>query len=151
MSNWNFVLNWVGLEESFIISTIFLHWVRRFLSIPFHCFGNHNYAQFRWHWNFCTNLKREPKNRSCEVLQNYGNILLTLCSLGISHAFFCCLLIFSKSTFSKNSLRNTIWVSDWIQIRPKVLLGLIWVQTVWQISQQTTLELSTHIIPFDRK
>ena len=37
---------------------------------------------------------------------------LTLCLLGIFSCFFCRLLIFSKSNFSKNSFRNTISVSD---------------------------------------
>ena len=36
----------------------------------------------------------------------------TLCMLGNFACFFCCLLIFSKSTFSKNSFRNTIRVSN---------------------------------------
>ena len=36
---------------------------------------------------------------------------------------FCCLLIFSKSTFSrKKQLRNTFQVSVWIQIRPNLFV-----------------------------
>ena len=38
--------------------------------------------------------------------------MLTLCQLGNFACFFCCLLIFSKSTFLKNSFRNTIRVSN---------------------------------------
>ena len=47
---------------------------------------------------------------------------------------------FSKSTFSENSFRNIIRVSNvWIQVRPDILLGLIWVQTVCKGYQQTTV------------
>ena len=53
---------------------------------------------------------------------------------------FYCLLIFFKITFfSKNSYRNTVCQTDWIQITPDILSGLIWVQTVCKGYQQTTL------------
>ena len=64
--------------------------------------------------------------------------------------FFCCLLrFFSKSTFLKNSCKipsecQTVWV----QIRPDVLSGLIWVQIVFKWYQQMALVdkklISTH-------
>ena len=42
----------------------------------------------------------------------------------------------------KNSFRKMIRVStDWIQIRPGVLSGLIWVQTVFKNCQQMILEV----------
>ena len=40
-----------------------------------------------------------------------SELMLTLCILGNFHDFFLLLLIFSKSTFSKNSFRNTIRLS----------------------------------------
>ena len=47
---------------------------------------------------------------------------------------------FSKSIFLKDSFRNTIIVSNsLIQIRPDILSGLIWVQTVCKGYEQTTL------------
>ena len=54
--------------------------------------------------------------------------------------FWCLWIFFSKLTFSKKkSYKNTIRVSKcWLQIRPHVLLGLIWVQTLCKCYQQTT-------------
>ena len=46
---------------------------------------------------------------------------------------FCSVLIFSKSTLAKNYFRDTVsvkYLTVWIQIRPGILSGLIWVQTV---------------------
>ena len=52
---------------------------------------------------------------------------------------FCRLLIFSKSSFSKNSFRNTIRVSNsLVPDQTDVLSGLIWVQTVCICYQQMT-------------
>ena len=51
---------------------------------------------------------------------------------------FCCLLIFFKSTFLKNSFRNTIRVSDnLVPDQARHLSVLIWVQTVCKGYQQT--------------
>ena len=58
---------------------------------------------------------------------------LTLCLLGTFSEFFVLCCFFSKSTFS--SMCQTVW----IQIRPDILSGLIWVQTVCKGYQQTTL------------
>ena len=51
---------------------------------------------------------------------------------GIFFPLFCCLLIFSISTFSKNSFRNMIRVSNSLDLdQVDVLLGLIWVKEVF--------------------
>ena len=56
--------------------------------------------------------------------------------LGFFYDFYVDLQIFSKSTFFKNSFRNTCtctWLkckTNWIQVRPEFLSGLFWVQTV---------------------
>ena len=60
---------------------------------------------------------------------------------GLFLCFFCDLRFFSKSTFSKilwgiSSSCQTVG----ILIRPNVLLGLIWCQTVCKSYQQTTLK-----------
>ena len=63
----------------------------------------------------------------------------TLCLLGKFFMLFCHLLIFFKSTFLKNSFRNTIRVSN--NLAPdqaQHLSVLIWVQTVCKGYQQTT-------------
>ena len=53
---------------------------------------------------------------------------------------FCRLLIFSKSTFSKNYFRSTIRVSNSLDPdQTNILSGLIWVQTVCKSYHQTTL------------
>ena len=59
----------------------------------------------------------------------------------IFHAFLSFAENFSKSSFWKNSFKNTIRVCQtvWIQIRPNILSGLICVQTVCKSYQQTTL------------
>ena len=51
-----------------------------------------------------------------------------------------CFLIFSKLTFSKNvsGIRSECQIV-WIQIRPDVVSGLIWIQTVCKGYQPTTL------------
>ena len=83
-------------------------------------------------------LSRWPfKNK----IVGYSNRLNCLSPLKFVHA---CLL--SGDFAPQNELFRTI-VSriqsecqiDWIQIRPEVLLGLIWVQTVCKDFQQTTL------------
>ena len=60
---------------------------------------------------------------------------------------FCCLLIFLKINFFENkSFRNAIRVkcqTVWTQIRPNILVDLIWVQTVAKISsRQQNLQLA---------
>ena len=55
---------------------------------------------------------------------------------------FCRLLIFSKSTFLKIVFRHTIKVANSLyqsHIRPDILLGLIWVQTVCEGYKQMSL------------
>ena len=64
---------------------------------------------------------------------------LTLCLLGNFSMLFCRLLFFQIQLFRKilsgiPSECQTVW----IQIRPNLLLGLIWVQTVCESYQQTT-------------
>ena len=68
---------------------------------------------------------------------------LTPCQLG-NFDCFCCLLIFTfkKSLFFfKNTLSGipSECKTIWIQIRPDVSSGLIWIQTVCKVYQQTTL------------
>ena len=56
--------------------------------------------------------------------------------------YFCRLLIvFQNQLFWKNLLGiSSEYQTEWIQVRPDILLGLIWVQTVCKSYQQTTLE-----------
>ena len=60
-------------------------------------------------------------------------------------------ILFSKSTFSESSFKTVTYISHcsripsecrilWIHIRPDILSGLIWVQTVCLSFQQTALE-----------
>ena len=67
--------------------------------------------------------------------------VLTLCMLGNFACFFviCKSFFFFKLTFSKKSLGiPSECQTVWIQIRPNILLGLIWVQTVCKGYQQMT-------------
>ena len=65
---------------------------------------------------------------------------LTLCPLGNFFCLFVVCWFFSRSTFMKNSFKNhSECQTVWIQIRPDVASGLIWVQTVCKSYQQTTL------------
>ena len=63
---------------------------------------------------------------------------LTLCPLGNFSCFIVVCLFFSKSTFSKNSFKNipSECRTEWIQIRPDILSGLIWVQYVCKGHEQ---------------
>ena len=54
------------------------------------------------------------------------------------------LMFFKINFFEIPSEFQTVW----IQIRPDILLGLIWVQTVCKHYQQTTLQLMSHDIFF---
>ena len=59
------------------------------------------------------------------------------------HAFaVVCRLFFLKLAFCKKFFQQLSTLSEcqtvWIQIRPNILLGLIWVQTVWEGYKQTT-------------
>ena len=76
--------------------------------------------------------------------------LATLCQPGNFACFFvvCCFFFFF---FFQNQLFRKILSGIpsecqkvWIQIRPDILLGLIWVQTLCKGYQQTTLELRMH-------
>ena len=50
---------------------------------------------------------------------------------------FCRLLIVFKINFSGIPSE---YQPDWVKIRPEVLLGLFWVQTVFKVYQQTTIQ-----------
>ena len=54
---------------------------------------------------------------------------------------FCRLLIFFENKFFRKIISGIPFEcqTDWIQIRPNILLGLIWVQSVCKGYQQTTL------------
>ena len=57
------------------------------------------------------------------------------------------MIFFSTADFFKSSFSKKIigipseCQTDWIQIRPDILLGIILVQSVLKVYQQTTLEL----------
>ena len=75
-----------------------------------------------------------------EIIHKTGIKNTVICSLG-NFEFFCHLLIFSKSTFSKNSFRNIFRVSNSLdpdQAQSKTS-GLVWVQTACKGYQQMTL------------
>ena len=67
--------------------------------------------------------------------------LLTLCPLGnFSCLFVVCRFIFQINFFEKIlSAIPSKCQTDWTRIRPDVLLGLIWVQSVCKGYEQTTL------------
>ena len=70
------------------------------------------------------------------------NKILTLCPLRNFSCFLSFANFFSTSTFSKNSIRNMVsseCQTDWIQIRPDILSGLIWIQSGCKGYEQTTL------------
>ena len=69
---------------------------------------------------------------------NNIEIIKTL-PLGKCACFLSSADILSKSTFSNLSGIQPQCQTVWIQIRPDVLLGLIWVQTVCKCFHQTTL------------
>ena len=58
--------------------------------------------------------------------------------VGKSRSNCCRLLIFFKIDFFKKKYRDTIEVSVWIQIRPNIMLGLIWAQIVCKGYQRST-------------
>ena len=67
---------------------------------------------------------------------------------------FCRLLIFFKTNFYEKILSGipSECQTDWILIRPKILSGLTWVQSVCKCYEQTTLEgnelLSINMVGF---
>ena len=86
----------------------------------------------------CWVVANEPVSEElliCYCLDSY----LCACWV-IMHAFLSSAEFFSKSTFSKNSPRNTIRVSNSLDPdQGRVFLGLISVQNVCKSYQQTTL------------
>ena len=87
-------------------------------------------------------------------------IRVNSCTPGKSFMFFivvCC--FFSKLTFSKKKNQKFLIPSecqtDWVQIRPYVSSGRIWVQIVYKGYQQMTLQdkelLFTHLKTEHRK
>ena len=79
-----------------------------------------------------------------------GSFILTFCRLGNFFRFLFRLLIFFKINFFRKSFKNMIRVSTvWIQIRPDILSGLTWIQTVCNNYQQTTLgDIVLILMPF---
>ena len=78
------------------------------------------------------------------------------CPLGHFSQFFFRLLIFFKIDFYKKMISRipSECQTFWIQIRPNVMSGLIWVQTVCKNYQQTTLvdkELTLFILETDKQ
>ena len=89
-------------------------------------------------WHQETNQQKLFHNQSLEDREGFRSQLkplielrFTLCKLG-NFSCFCCRLLFSKSTFSKNIFQEhySECQTVWIQIRTEVLLVMIWVQTV---------------------
>ena len=72
-------------------------------------------------------------------LESLKYVILTLCKLGNFPCFLLSADFFSK--FSKNisGLIPSEFQTVWIQVRPDMLSGLSWVQTVCTGYQQTTL------------
>ena len=68
-------------------------------------------------------------------LLKYGIYLLKNFPLFLSSADFFFRINFSEKFFQEYDQSQTVW----IKIRPDVLSGLIWVQTVFKSYQQTTL------------
>ena len=66
---------------------------------------------------------------------------LLLAPWTIFHDFFSRQLIFSNQLFHFFIGIPSECQTDWIQIRPDILLGIILVQSVCKVYQQTTLEL----------
>ena len=74
--------------------------------------------------------------------------------LGIFSCFFVVSWFFSKSTFFRKILSGipSECQTDWIQIRPDILSGLIGVQSLCKGYQQTTLlALFSHVLPLSHQ
>ena len=57
--------------------------------------------------------------------------------------FYCCLLTFFKMSFFEEFFQKHYQsVTIWIQIRPYIMLGLIWVQPFVKVSRQQKLPLA---------
>ena len=97
----------------------------------------------RW---FLCNIKpyllenEEKYHMICPLLQLWLALLeLTLCLLGNFSCFFWCLLIFFKIIFFEKFFQEYHQCQIvWIQIRPDILSGLIWVETICKGYQRST-------------
>ena len=97
--------------------------------------GNENFSLIK------TAIMTQSKMRFFPKMQAvWGRYSLTLCMLRNFACFFGCLWIFFLIKFKKKNLSgiSSEHQTVWIQIRPDVLLGLIWIQTVCKSYQQMT-------------
>ena len=84
------------------------------------------------------NLSKSSKLKFIKI--TCKNNRLALCPWEIFHAFLSSADFFSKSTFRKILSEIPFeYQTVWIQIRPDIWSGLIWVQTVCKGYQQMTL------------
>ena len=84
-------------------------------------------------------LRYQVQHSITELLDLKVNSILTLYPMGNISCFFVVWYFFQNQLFWKiSSGLPSECQTDWIQIRPDVLLGLIWVQTVCKSYQQTT-------------
>ena len=94
--------------------------------------------QFSW--------RNKLPQRSNIFLKNQSDLGLS----SLPPGYFCMLFFLSSADFFQNQLFQKILSvipsecqTDWIQIRPDILSGLIWLQTVCKSYQQTTLQFSS--------
>ena len=82
--------------------------------------------------------KMPTKPKICIFFQfGLPTIRLTLCSVGnFACCFDVCWIFLDNINFFENFLQSQ---TVWIKIRPDIVSGLIWVQTVCKCYQQTTL------------
>ena len=86
------------------------------------------------------NTCRRHTHENLKFYSLASTAVLTLCILGNFACFFCHLWIFLKNELIQKNLFGIPSECQivWIQIRPDVLSGLIWVQTACKGYQQTT-------------
>ena len=74
------------------------------------------------------------------ILAYLSNIYLTLCLLCNFACFFVASLLFFKINFFEKNISGipSVCQTFWIQIRPDILSGVIWMQTVCKGYPQTT-------------
>ena len=94
-------------------------------------------------WNLCSGQVGDSMVdiQTEEWTNNSGQYFNIPISLGTFYCFFVVYLFFCKINFFEKFFRvyHQSFQTFWIQIRPDILSGLIWIQTVCNCYYQTTL------------
>ena len=119
-----------GVDWFIIICTLIQQYVQHWINID----------SLKTHWEMIRNINKNiPSSISDVIWSMHDNVFFNYCLLGNFLLLFGRLLnffkLFRKILSGIPTGRHTVW----IQIRPDILSGLIWVQTVCKGYQQTTL------------